>query len=409
MTENLLPAPGPHRGRIAAVVIVCWLFVVFDGYDLIVYGNVIASLQREWGIGPGEAGTIGSVGLAGMLVGALVAGRLSDAVGRRWAVLGTVVVLSVFTGLCALADGPIVFAALRFCAGLGLGGLVPTSNAMVAEIVPARWRPAAATLNMSGVPLGGCVAAVAGLWIIPEWGWRPMFAIAVLPALVLVPVAVLVLPSDADGRGKNTARAGFGAILRGEWRTPSLLFAAATVATLLAWYGLGTWLPKLMQEAGTDLGGSLRFALALNLGAVLGSLGTAWAGMRFGAVRSGAVAALLAGAGLLALLASPPPAVTVALLVVAGVGTHGTQCLVIAAIATAYPAALRGTALGWALGVGRIGAVAAPQLAGWLLGAGGGPASSFVLFAGAALITALVLGALARRPVGVVGMAPIVV
>ena len=79
-------------GRTTLVaVLVCWLFVVFDGYDLIVYGNVIPSLQREWGIGPATAGTLGSLAFVGMMIGAVLAGRLSDAVGRKRAVIGCAV------------------------------------------------------------------------------------------------------------------------------------------------------------------------------------------------------------------------------------------------------------------------------------------------------------------------------
>ena len=142
--------------------------------------------------------------------------------------------------------------------------------------------------------------------------------------------------------------------------------------TLLAWYGLGTWLPKLMQGEGTDLGSALTFALALNLGAVAGSFVTAWGAVRFGTIPTSIVAAAVAGGALLALLAGPPVALVYVIFVLAGVGTHGTQCLIIAAVASHYPDEVRGTALGWALGIGRIGAVSAPQIGGWLLAAGSG-------------------------------------
>ena len=167
---------------------------------------------------------------------------------------------------------------------------------------------------------------------------------------------------------------GFGALLGSRFPL-SILFAVATVFTLLAWYGLGTWLPKLMQRRGRPISGSaLTFALALNLGAVAGSFVTAWARCRFGTIPTSIVAAAVAGGALLALLAGPPVALVYVIFVLAGVGTHGTQCLIIAAVASHYPDELRGTALGWALGIGRIGAVSAPQIGGWLLAAGLVPA-----------------------------------
>ncbi|MEE6164841.1 MULTISPECIES: MFS transporter [unclassified Mycolicibacterium] len=391
-----LPAAGRRRRTTVIAVVVCWLFVVFDGYDLIVYGNVIPSLQREWDITAAAAGTLGSLAFLGMMIGAVLAGRLSDTVGRKRAVIGCAIVLSIFTALCALATGPVMFGALRLIAGLGLGGLVPTANALAAELITPKWRAAMATMMMSGVPIGGSIAALLGIPVIPNWGWQPMFAFALLPLVILVPVAVRVLPNRTVADPAHNPGQGFGAVLGPQFRTVSVLFAAATIVTLLAWYGLGAWLPKLMQGQGTDLGGALTFALALNLGAVAGSFITAWGGVRFGTMPASIVAALLAGVALLALLTHPPVAVIYLIFVLAGVGTHGTQCLIIAAVASHYPDQLRGTALGWTLGVGRIGAVAAPQIGGWLLAAGLGASSNFVLFGVGAIVAALLLTVINR-------------
>lgn len=388
-------AEDPHirlsRGKLIAVI-VCWLFVVFDGYDLIVYGNVISSLQDEWGISSSTAGTLGSLAFVGMMIGAVLAGRLSDAIGRKNAVIGCVAILSVFTALCAIAPGPAVFGILRLIAGIGLGGLVPTSNALAAELVPDKWRAAVATMMMSGVPIGGSIAALVGIPVIPNWGWRPMFLFALIPLVLFVPLALKVLPKDQPQPVRTAdSKGGFTELLGPHFRAISIMFAVVTVVTLLAWYGLGTWLPKLMQGEGTDLGNALTFSLALNLGAVAGSFITAWGGVRWGSVPTSIVAAFLAGIALLALLLSPPVAVVYLIFVLAGVGTHGTQALIIAAVASYYPDHLRGTALGWALGVGRIGAVAAPQLGGWLLAAGLGANSNFALFGISALLSSLIL------------------
>ncbi|MBF6126655.1 MFS transporter [Nocardia brasiliensis] len=388
------PDQSRVRGTPIAVVVVCWLLVVFDGYDLIVYGTVIPSLQAEWGISAATAGTLGSLTLFGMMVGALLAGRLADAIGRRRVIIGCAVTLSVFTALCALATGPVLFGGFRLLAGLGLGGLVPAANAIAAEVVPVRWRKSVSTMLMSGVPIGGVLAATFGISVIPRWGWQPMFAVALLPLAALVPVAWKVLPDNAF-HSRHRAESGFGGLFGARFRVISVVFALATMTTLLAWYGLGTWLPKVMQSAGTDLGGALTFAVALNTGAAAGSLLTAWAGARFGVIEVGATAAAVAGLALLAMLGGPPVALAYAGFVLAGIGTHGTQCLIIAAVASLYPDQLRGTALGWTLGVGRIGAVAAPQLGGWLLTAGFGAQSNFLLFGVCALAASALLAAVA--------------
>ncbi|MDR6416080.1 aromatic acid/H+ symport family MFS transporter [Pseudarthrobacter sulfonivorans] len=430
--NHILPAAAPHRSSpgtagpasvdgpvtrfskgSAAAVLVCWLLVVFDGYDLIVYGTVQSSLIAEtgWGLTKATAGTIGSMAFVGMMIGAIFAGRMADSWGRRRTILGCAIVFSVFTVLCAFAPNAAIFGALRLLAGIGLGGLVPSANALVAELVPAKWRSIIATLMMSGVPIGGSIAALVGIQLIPAFGWESMFLVAVLALLVVVPLGLKYLPETlapvtsqekaarkAAGKGKaGEEPSGFSSLLRAPYLGISLLFAVATIATLFAWYGLGTWLPNLMQLAGYNLGSALTFALALNLGAVAGSVITAWAGTRFGPVPTAIAAAAVAAGALMVLVTGPPVAIVYFMLVLAGVGTHGTQCLIIAAVAGHYPGHLRGTALGWALGTGRIGAVAAPQVGGLLLAAGFGVNSNFLAFAGAAAIAAVLLAAVGLK------------
>ena len=389
-------------------VLVCWLLVVFDGYDLIVYGTVQSALISDtgWGLTKATAGTVGSMAFAGMMIGAVFAGRMADTWGRRRTILGCSVLFSVFTILCAFAPNAYVFGALRLLAGIGLGGLVPSANALVAELVPAKWRSTIATLMMSGVPIGGSLAALVGIPLIPAFGWPVMFLVAVLALAVVIPLGLRYLPETLPPAGTRTGptapesgRAGFGSLLRAPYLGVSVLYAVATLVTLFAWYGLGTWLPNLMQLAGYNLGSALTFALALNLGAVVGSVATAWAGTRFGPVPTAVAAATVAALALLVLVTGPPVTVVYLMLVLAGVGTHGTQCLVIAAVASHYPAHLRGTALGWALGVGRIGAVAAPQAGGLLLAAGLGVNSNFLAFAGAAAAAALLLLAVGAKTI----------
>lgn len=388
-------------------MLVCWLLVVFDGYDLIVYGTVQSALITEtgWGLTKATAGTVGSMAFVGMMIGAILAGRMADSWGRRRTILGCAVVFSVFTVLCAFAPNAPVFGLLRLLAGIGLGGLVPSANALVAELVPTKWRSTIATLMMSGVPIGGSLAALVGIGLIPAFGWQSMFLVSIIALVVVIPLGLKYLPetltplsaSDkaagkAASKGSGTGEpVGFSSLLRAPYLGVSVLFALATIATLFAWYGLGTWLPNLMQLAGYNLGSALTFALALNLGAVAGSVITAWAGTRFGPMPTAVAAAAVAAAALVVLVAGPPVGVVYFMLVLAGVGTHGTQCLIIAAVASHYPGHLRGTALGWALGTGRIGAVAAPQVGGLLLAAGLGVNSNFLAFAGAAAIAAVLL------------------
>ena len=158
-----------------------------------------------------QAGTIGSTAFLGMVIGAVWVGRLSDRVGRKFAVIGSVVVLSVFTLLCAFAISPWMFGAFRLLAGIGLGGLVPSVNAMTSDLVPRKYMSAWATVMMSGVPLGGSLAAILARFIVPsseEWGWRIMFLIAFVPLVIGLPIAMKVIPSDKAIKADFESREG---------------------------------------------------------------------------------------------------------------------------------------------------------------------------------------------------------
>jgi AAHS family benzoate transporter-like MFS transporter len=405
------------------VITLCCLIVVFDGYDLIVYGTTIPSLLGEpgWGLTPAGAGRIGSLAFAGMLVGALSGGAIADRFGRRRTIVTSVLWFSLFTGLCGWATSPETFGALRFVAGLGLGALVPSANALTAEFVGDKWRSVVATAMMSGVPIGGSIAAVIALRAIPGLGWESLYFFG-FSGFVLAALVIAMLPESpawlrARGRVDEASRveATYGLqapvaanedllhvtkasatdVLRAPYAVATLLFFVATTATMFAWYGLGTWLPKLtVSDPRFDLGGDpLTYLLALNLGAVGVSVITAWSATRFGALRVGVVAAAGGALSLAALTTFPSSiAVVYALLILAGAGSHGTLCLIISAIATHYPPTLRGTALGSSLGGGRVGAVIAPTVAGWLLALHPTSAtSSIVLFAAASGLGAVLL------------------
>lgn len=387
--------PTTTRTRSAwTVIALCWLIVIFDGYDLIVYGTTIPSLLAEpgWHLSPDGAGHIGSLAFGGMLVGALAGGSVADRIGRRRTIIAAVIWFSVFTGLCGWASGPTTFGALRFLGGLGLGALVPSANALTAEFVGRRWRSVVATAMMSGVPVGGSIAAIIGLRALPHLGWTSLyfFSFIGLPVAVLI-IALLpesptwlrtqqrtaeaatiesryrLAPTEDQHDG---ARGSIIDILRPPYLVATVLFFVATTAGMFAWYGLGTWLPKLTNaDVRFDLGSDpLTYLLALNLGAVAASAVTAWCATRFGALRVAVVAAAI-GAISLGVLTTYPSSVMAVylLLILAGVGSHGTLCLIISAIASHFPAHLRGTALGSSLGGGRVGAVIGPSVAGWLL------------------------------------------
>ncbi|WP_217214925.1 aromatic acid/H+ symport family MFS transporter [Streptomyces sp. AC550_RSS872] len=399
----------------------CFAVIVFDGYDLIVYGATVPALlqYKDWGLTPVQAGVIGSYALIGMLVGALIAGAVTDVVGRRKVMLTGVGWFSAAMMGCALAPDATWFGAFRLLAGIGLGGVMPTAVALTAEYSDPDRRSRNNALMFSGYAVGGILAAVLAMALLPELGFRFMYAIGAVPLLML-PLLLRYVPESlvflvAKGRHEQAARtaarlgvpvpeaapaadgaprrkSGPTALLAGRHLVPALLFALTSFFGLLLVYGLNTWLPQIMRSAGYPLSSSLLFLLVMNLGAVIGSVLFGPLGDRYG-MKPVTLLSFLAAAVSMALLSVATAAPLMYLLVaVAGFGTIGAQIMVLGYVAMHFPVEIRATALGWTLGIGRFGAVAGPLFGGFLLSSGVSTDWNFYAFAlPAALATAVVL------------------
>jgi benzoate transport len=403
------------RARYARwVAPLCWLAVALDGYDLVVLGVVLPALLKEptWHLTPNTASTIASIGLVGVMIGAATVGTVTDLIGRRKTVIWTVIVFSVLTLACAFAPNPVVFAALRFLAGLGLGGVLPTAIAMINEFAPRGKGSTSTTIMMTGYHVGAVATALLGILVITRYGWHWMFIIGSLPALILVPLMLKYLPESDHFlrvRSEVPARTA-GAAVRKPRRNPvSVLFhhgmGRSTVAFwitsamgLLLVYGLNTWLPQIMRAAGYQLGAALALLLVLNVGAIIGLLAAGRIADRVGNRRA-AVFWFALGAIFLALLSVKLPGIGIYVSVLlAGVFVFSGQVLVYAYISHVYPTEARGTALGTASAVGRIGGISGPLLGGVLLTAGLAYPWGFYIFAVVAVIAAISIATVNRDP-----------
>ena len=152
-------------------VLLTALTIVFDGIDNQLLGVVVPSMMRDWTLPRSAFAPIVASGMFGMMVGGAVAGLVGDRVGRRVALIGSVILFGVMTLAAAAVDGIVALGVLRFVAGLGLGGAVPNAAALASEYVPKRHRPFAVTLTIVCVPLGATFAALLGGWILPALGW----------------------------------------------------------------------------------------------------------------------------------------------------------------------------------------------------------------------------------------------
>ena len=298
------------------VVSLATVGLVFDGYDLVVYGTVVSTLLRDptqiGTVTPALAGALGSYALVGVLVGALLAGSVGDIVGRRKVMLFAYAWFSVGMALTALMTSAGTFGLLRFVTGLGVGALVATTGAIVSEFAPPGKKNLCNAITYCGVPLGSLLAALLAIILLGAIGWRGMFWIGALPLVTLLPLAFFKMPESpawllSRGRvdearaisektgvllsetpppapepGEKRERVGFAGLFSPEYLWPTVLLGLMSAMGLLLVYSLNTWLPELMLRAGYNAKGSLSFLLVLNGGAVIGALIGSRVADRFG-------------------------------------------------------------------------------------------------------------------------------
>ncbi|HJT91793.1 MAG TPA: aromatic acid/H+ symport family MFS transporter [Mycobacterium sp.] len=415
------------------VLLICFVTIVFDGYDLVVYGSTVPTLvaYEPWGLDAATAGLIGSLALVGMLLGTVSVGLVTDRFGRRRILLGAIAWFSIGMLLSSIAPNEMVFAAMRFLTGIGLGAVVPTCIALTVEFAPKNRRQIANAVMFSGYSVGGVTAAVLAIVLLPRVDFRVMYAMGALPLVTLLPIAYKVMPESisyltgtgrVDEARRTAARYGlvYGDIVSeketnrptaesfpkssmrvlftARWLRSTLLFAAANFCGLLLVYGLNTWLPQIMRSAGFALGSSLAFLLVLNLGAIFGAIGASYVADRIGIQKVVTASFLIACIAIFLISLNLPAGVLFVLVAFAGLGSVGTQILVGGFCATHYPQNLSATALAWSLGVGRIGAICGPLLGGLIASYALGFQVNFYVFAAVAIVGAAVVSSVARTP-----------
>ncbi|WP_109441354.1 MFS transporter [Acinetobacter haemolyticus] len=381
-----------------SILLWCLLIIIFDGYDLVIYGVVLPLLMQEWSLTSVQAGMLASTALCGMMFGAMLFGALADKIGRKNVILICVTFFSGFTFLGAFASNPFEFGILRFLAGLGIGGVMPNLVALTSEYAPKRIRSTLVGTMFSGYAIGGILSALIGSYLVESQGWQIMFLIAGIP-LLLLPVMWKFLPESLTflvKTGKteqaqsivqkispqqaissntrltlNEENIPTGSSVKGLFQQGrafnTLMFWVLFFMCLLMVYALSSWLPKLMLAAGYSLGKSILFLFALNVGAMIGSIGGGILSDKFH-LKPVIMGMLMAGVvALIGLGFNSPAYVLYGLVTVAGAATIGTSILLYSYVAQYYPLSVRSTGIGCASGVGRIGAIVGPILTGLLL------------------------------------------
>lgn len=410
----------------------CLLIIIFDGYDLVIYGVALPLIMEQWSLTPVEAGMLASSALVGMMFGAMIFGAFADRFGRKKIVMTCTAFFSGFTFLGAFAPSPTEFAILRFLAGLGIGGVMPNLVALTSEYAPKKSRATMVSIMFSGYAVGGIISALLGSFLVKQHGWEIMFYLAgipmigfpiiwrylpesltylvkdnkqglarhiiqkINPALHITDNTKLILNEIAPTSMDKPKNSSFKALFTDGRGFGTLMFWTAFFMCLLMTYTLSSWLPKLMLSAGYSLKGSIMFLFALNIGAMIGAIAGGYLADRFHLKPVIVTMCALAATSISALAINSPPVILYSLVAIAGATTIGTSILLYSYLAQYYPLNIRTTGIGCASAVSRVGAIVGPIITGFLLSIGLPHAYNFLAIGIPALIATIAMIALKR-------------
>jgi benzoate transport len=397
--------------QIAAIAI-CTILNGIDGFDVLAISFAAPVLAEEWALPAGELGILFSSGLAGMTGGSLLIAPLADRLGRRWMTLGSLIGVTVGMFLSAAAQDPVQLALTRVLTGLGIGAMLPSLATVVAEYSSARRRELSISVMSTGYPIGATLGGFGAVFLVSSFGWRWIFVLGGLLSLAMIPIVIWRLPESLAflatrrprgalerinlllrrvGRPEidkipepraSQARARVRDVVRGRLGAHSAALWSAFFCVMLSFYFVLSWTPKLLVDAGLGAEEGITGGVLLNLGGVAGALGLGLLAARVGPFR---IVALTMGAGAVSValfgLFAHGLALAMTLAVVVGYLIFGSMVGLYSIMPSVYPTEVRNTGAGLSIGVGRVGAIVSPYVAGVLLESGWPASSTYVLFA----------------------------
>jgi MFS family permease len=383
--------PAARRSLLAASL--GWML---DGFDIMLYALVVSALLRELSITTGVAGLLGSLTLVASGIGGIVFGIIADRYGRRRALIGSVLVYSIFTAACGFAQSTWQLGVFRFLLGLGMGGEWTSGAAMVSETWPDRHRGKAVALMQSAWAVGYAAAALVVAVVLPRFGWRVVFMIGILPALLTLWIRRGVEESEvwlkSRARGDHR-RATIADVFRGQFASTTALLTLLSTSTIFAYWGLNLWVPAYLSldpaRGGLGLSTALTTLLVVTMqaGTFLGYVSFGYVGDAIGR-RPAFVTYILVAAFVTLLygITTNPWILLVLGPIVAFFGT-GFFSGFAAVTAEIYPTSIRAVAQGFTFNVGRLGSAVAPFVVGSLAQTQGFGVA-FSMLAGALLVGA---------------------
>ncbi|WNI25333.1 MFS transporter [Streptomyces sp. ITFR-16] len=461
-SQDAAPGPSPAgttRAAVAArferlplsrwhvtVRLIVGVVTFFEAFDQLLIAYALPELREEWHLTTGDATAVLTVGSAGMLVGALLSGRLADRYGRVRVIAYCVAVSGLASLALTACTSLTPFLALRFVQGLAIGGEVPVAAAFISEITRSFKRGRFVLLYELVFPAGLTVGALVAAWVVPAAGWRTMFAVAAVPGLLAFlvqrrvpesprwladrgrlaeadavlsgieakvsaatgrplppPVLGAAGPAPAAGAAATPAEhaaSGVRGLFTGRYRRRTLVVGAIWFTGYFVNYGVTSWLPSIYKDAyGLTLSDALIHSTVTSVAGLLGCLLVALTVDVFGrrrifAVCLGASAALLLT---LAALGARTPGQVLLWTSLSAVGFFGSNICLYLYTPELYPTRMR--ALGCSVGgaVNRLGVILGPVLVGVVYAAGHSVTAVFVMLGTVAALGAVVAGTLAEE------------
>ncbi|HEY4265462.1 MAG TPA: MFS transporter [Micropepsaceae bacterium] len=387
------------RPQVNIALLLCTLMVL-EGYDMQALSFTTPAILSQWHVRPADFGFVATAHLVGYFVGAMVLSFFGDRIGRKNIIVTGAMIFGIFTFAAGFAATPQELYLMRFGAGFGLGGAIPSGIALAAEYMPQRFRATMIGLMYVGYNFGAGAGGFVASWTIKDYGWSSVFFIGGVAAVPMVAGLYFALPESVRFLIVNgAAPARIAAIVRrlrphtdlsgvarfvineesGRNSPLSLLTEGRALVTVLLWisfitalaghYFITLWMPKVLLDDGYALADANRAMGMFQFGGAIGSFLIAFLLNRMD-IRIVAFTFLLTAPIVAALSLHTGYGVLIPHMMIAGVGVLGGQIGLNALSGTIYPTYMRAMGAGWGLGIGRIGSLAGPILGGYLIGMG---------------------------------------
>lgn len=398
------------------VIALCILINMLDGFDIMTMAYTAPALGKAWAITPDKLGLLFSVGLAGMMIGSIAIGLIADRTGRRPMILTCLGIGAVGMVWASQASGLNELGAARFVTGLAIGGMLPCINTMVAEYAEPKWRAMSVSLMQAGFAMGASLGGFLSVWLLAQWGWNAVFLCGAALTALLLPLAMWGMPESLAFLARRPERqAEYQALLArmgategpvavdelevdqgfralASYGTPLAMIFAIWFLCVMSFYFLNSWVPKILADGGLSEGQAVAGGAMLTAGGIISALALGWISLRSPIVRVVSIATM--GSAAVTVLFGQIPAQALPLLATAfvlGMLTNATQIGIYAMIPGLFPSSVRAGATGLAIGMGRLGSVIGPWLAGLMLANGWGVPWLFAAMAIPYLVAALLM------------------